>query len=397
MRKILLGVAVLLLAGCTEKSMDSLRTYSTGGVEIHYPQAQSGLSVSAETLTFTNKSTGEAVTVSRGDDVTLLIGLYDCNYNASVEIDGVEGTIYGNVASVVIKDSLRFPMQSYLVVKATDFIFEEIFFAGTLQPTGKSYNGDNYIKIFNPTDHVLYADGVAFCESAFTSSLLYQYDPDIREEAMTVQAIYVVPGSGTDHPVEPGGSFLICDTGIDHRVANPNSIDLSHADMEWYDVSSSASNVDIDSETVPNLDKWYCYTASYWILHKRGLKSYALARMQVSKEEYLKNYSYDYDYVIRVAAGDFYMSGSDYKVPNSWIIDGVNCSVVADHKWNILPPSIDAGWTWCAKTDEDTGKSSKSVQRKVLGYDKDGRRILKDTNNSTNDFNPCVTATLIDN
>ncbi|MBR4482463.1 MAG: DUF4876 domain-containing protein, partial [Paludibacteraceae bacterium] len=34
--------------------------------------------------------------------------------------------------------------------------------------------------------------------------------------------------------------------------------------------------------------------------------------------------------------------------------------------------------------------------RKMLGLDKDGRRILKDTNNSTNDFNPCVTASLIE-
>lgn len=393
-------LAILLLAvlsGCGRETAESpLLTLTTNDVEILYPADSEPLTVSDEVLTFTNRSTGEQITVNKGDDVTLLIGLYDCEYSAKAEVDGVESSIYGSANSIVVKNSLMFSLQSYVVTKATDFIIEEIFFAGTLQPTGKSYNGDNYVKLYNPTDHVLYADGVALCESKFTSSQNCTYDPDIRDEAVTVQAVYVVPGSGTEHPVQPGESFIICDAGIDHRSANPNSIDLSAADMEWYDESSSASNVDIDSETVPNLDKWYCYTASFWILHKRGLKSYIIARIPVSKAEYLKDYIYDYEYVIHVAAGDFYMSSSDYKIPNSWVLDGVNCSVVSDHLWNILPPSIDAGWTWCAKTDEDVNKSFHSVRRKMLGLDKNGRRILKDTNNSTNDFNPCVTASLIE-
>ncbi|MBQ2064552.1 MAG: DUF4876 domain-containing protein [Paludibacteraceae bacterium] len=386
-----------VLAGCGRETAEApLVTLNTNVVEIMYPATSERMTVSDEVLKFTNRSTGEQITVNKGDDVTLLMGLYDCEYSAKAELDGVESSIYGSANSIVVKNSLAFSLQSYMVTKATDFIIEEIFFAGTLQPTGKTYNGDNYVKLYNPTDHVLYADGVAFCESKFTSSQLCTYDPDIRNEAVTVQAVYVVPGSGMEHPVQPGESFLICDVGIDHRVSNPNSIDLSAADMEWYDESSSASNMDIDSETVPNLDKWYCYTASFWILHKRGLKSYIRARIPVSKAEYLKDYIYDYEYIIHVAAGDFYMSSSDYKIPNSWVLDGVNCSVVSDHLWNILPPSIDAGWTWCAKTDEDVNKSFHSVRRKMLGLDKYGRRILKDTNNSTNDFNPCVTASLIE-
>ena len=129
-----------------------------------------------------------------------------------------------------------------------------------MQPSGKQYNGDQYVKIYNNTDHVLYADGVSLMESKFITVTKYDYTPDIMKEAMTVQAIYTIPGNGTDHPVQPGESLIICDTGMDHRVANPNSFDLSRADFEWYDESSVPAHMDIDSPTVPNLDKYYCYT-----------------------------------------------------------------------------------------------------------------------------------------
>ena len=229
---VLAALMLAVLSGCGKRESDSpLVTLNTSGVDIVYPASSEMTRVSDEVLKFTNRSTGEQITVNKGDDVTLLIGLYDCEYSAKAEVDGVESSIYGTANSIVVKNSLGFSLQSYIVTKATDFIIEEIFFAGTLQPTGKSYDGDNYVKLFNPTDHVLYADGVAFCESKFTSSQNCTYDPDVRDEAVTVQAVYVVPGSGTEHPVQPGESFLICDAGIDHRSANPNSIDLSAADM----------------------------------------------------------------------------------------------------------------------------------------------------------------------
>ena len=72
-----------------------------------------------------------------------------------------------------------------------------------------------------------------------------------------------------------------------------------------------------------------------------------------------------------------------YKVPNSWILDGVNLSVESVHEWNVLDASIDAGWTYCGKVDKDETRFNKSVIRK---QDANGKYI--DTNNSTNDFIP---------
>ena len=91
-----------------------------------------------------------------------------------------------------------------------------------------------------------------------------------------------------------------------------------------------------------------------------------------------------------VAAGTFPMSQTSYKLPNKWIVDAVNCSVEAKYAWNVTSPELDRGWTYCGTMDKDKSRYFHSVRRKML-YLKDGRPVLKDTDNSTEDFNPyCV-------
>lgn len=273
------------------------------------------------------------------------------------------------------------------LTRSDDLIIAEVFFTGTQQTSGNAYTGDDYIKLYNNSDKVVYADGLTIFETAFKTTAKYEYTPDIMSEAVTVQALYTIPGSGTDYPVQPGEYLLIADTGIDHRTINPNSFDLSKADFEWYDVSSSPSNVDIDGPDVPNLDKWYCYTNSFWMLHNRGFTAFGIARIPVDKETYLKDYYYTYEYTMVLPAGTFPMSGNAYRLPNEWIVDIVNCSVASSYAWNVCDASLDAGWTHCGEIDNDKTRFFKSVRRKLLGFDKYGTPILQDTNNSTEDFN----------
>jgi hypothetical protein len=382
----------LFLFSCSDYNVP----YSDAGLSVVYPD--NVIEVKADTFIFTNISTlMELKFPARGEEIRLPVGFYNCAYRAEITYRNgetvSEGLLRGLKESIAVADGkpVSFSMQTFISVKQEDFIIEEIFFTGTLRASGTQYYGDQYVKIYNNTDKVLYADGIALLESKFLSVQQYDYVPDIREDTFSIHAIYVVPGSGTDHPVQPGESLVICDTGIDHRLANPNSINHSNAHFEWYDVSSSPSTMDIDSETVPNLDKYYCYTLTIWILHNRGFKSYAIARMKADKETYLRDYFYTYKYVMHLPQGDYPMSQQAYKIPNSWILDGVNCSVAPERLWNVLPPSIDAGWTHCGTMDHDKNRYFKSIRRKMLYLDSDGRRVLKDTNNSSEDFNTeCV-------
>ena len=85
-----------------------------------------------------------------------------------------------------------------------------------------------------------------------------------------------------------------------------------------------------------------------------------------------------------------------YKVPNEWIIDAVNTSVESRYVWNVTDPSLDSGWTHCGTIDGDKTRYFKSVRRKLLYITRDGRKVLKDTNNSSDDFNTECVPSLIE-
>ena len=387
---ILAAVVVATMTACDDTLNSELTRY-TPTTSITMPAGLESSRVVSEQWEVKDVSSGRKTTYSSSADMELKPGLYDVSYDAEVELDGTLHHVSAYRQSVAISAATHvIALTAFENLVNDDFIIEEVFFSGTLHTSGNQYNGDDYIKIYNNTDHVLYADGLSIVESKFTTTQKFDYMPDLMNECMTVQAIYTIPGSGTEHPVQPGESLLIADTGIDHRVANPNSFDLSHADFEWYDISSQPAHMDIDGPTVENLDKWYCYTLSFWILHNRGFKAWALARIPLDKETYLANYYYTYNYVMVLPAGTFPMSQSAFKLPNEWIVDAVNAGVASDYVWNVTAPALDRGWTHCGSVDKDKTRYFHSVRRKML-YLKDGRRVLKDTNNSTEDFNPdCV-------
>ncbi len=371
-------------------------------------EAQNG-SLSELKATFTNINSGEVfnnatVTSTRtAPTVSVSITVPEGLYRIAVEgkllytLDGVDVntgvrayresvTISGETASV---PALEMAFYS----PSTGFVIEEIFFTGTLTPGGDQYYQDRYFKIYNNSDQVLYADGLALLESVFLTVKKEDYTPDLMKSAFTTNAIYVVPGSGTEHPVQPGESFVLCDVAIDHRSANPNSFDLSGADFEWYDESTNWVT-DVDNPAVPNMDKWYCYTASIWGPHNRGFQSYAIAKIGVDKETFLRDYYYEFEYTFVFEEYSFPMSDEGFKVPNSWIVDAVNLSIAPMFEWIVTDPSLDAGWSYCGQVDKDPNRYGKSVRRKTESTAADGRRILMDTNNSTNDFTPEATPSL---
>jgi hypothetical protein len=67
-------------------------------------------------------------------------------------------------------------------------------------------------------------------------------------------------------------------------------------------------------------------------------------------------------------------------MPNTWVLDGVNCAVEQYLGTLAFNPSVDSGWTGCGKIDNDPDRLGKSVRR----INTAGK--LADTDNSTNDF-----------
>ncbi len=400
----LMLTAAMCLTSCS--SDDPIPVIPTATVTLEIPANLENTVLTNAVATLTNVQTKQAYTVEGsffvkdGNDYKIMLenleaGTYNIAVNGHLDftLNGVAGQKDFEVSSenvVLSTTATSMKMTVSTFTAQGGFVISEIFFTGTSTSEGKSYSGDQYIIITNNSDVTLYADSIAVLESAFLTTTKEDYTPDIMSTHFSVQACYMIPGTGRSVPVEPGESLTLAINAIDHTTEQPNSINLTGADFEFFDETSNPNFTDPDGEA-PNLDKWYCYTATIYQFHSRGFNSMAIAKMQTSKEDWLENYVYDATYMF--VFGDFSKEMTKkgiYKVPNEWILDGVNLSVESVREWNVLDASIDAGWTYCGKVDRDETRFNKSVIRK---QDANGKYI--DTNNSTNDFTPEAPASLL--
>lgn len=349
-------------------------------------------------ISFTERNTGVKTNSESFAGNTLKIVLPEGNYDINVE-GTVNYTFYGEEIEEIVKakkeavvvngETTNISLDLFFVKKSMPLVFEEIFFTGTLTPEGKQYNGDKYIKIYNNSDEVQYADGLIIGQTNFLTVEKMDYTPNVMSKAVAVDCLIRIPGSGTDYPIAPGKSILIADNAINHKEMNTNSYDLTKADFEWYSESLVG---EVDNPQVPNLINFY----ERMSMHNRGFKGYILARIpsNVTDEQYLTDYEYLYTYDFVFKGVTYPMSGDSYKVPNEWVIDAVNLSVQSVYQWLVMDSSLDMGWTHCGSVDKDPTRYGKSVRRKVASTTSAGRNILKDTNNSTEDFNADATPSL---
>ena len=400
---VMMLAATLFLTSCSGD--DPIPVIPTATVTLEIPANLENAVLSGAVATLTNVQTKQATKVEGskflkdGNNYKVMLndleaGTYNVTVNGHLDftLKGVAGQKDFEVSSenvVLNETTTTLKMTVSTFTAQGGFVISEIFFTGSSTADGKSYSGDQYIIITNNSDVTLYADSIAVLESAFLTTTKEDYTPDIMSTHFSVQACYMIPGTGRTVPVEPGESLTLAVNAIDHTAEQPGSINLTDADFEFFDETSNPNFTDPDG-TAPNLDKWYCYTATIYQFHSRGFNSMAIAKMQTSKEDWLENYVYDATYLF--VFGDFsreMTKSGIYKVPNAWILDGVNLSVESVREWNVLDASIDAGWTYCGKVDRDETRFNKSVIRK---QDASGKYI--DTNNSTNDFTPEAPASL---
>lgn len=284
-------------------------------------------------------------------------------------------------------------VQSVSNVLPGALVFQEIFYtSNALASTGKpaTAHGDQYFMITNNSDDAVDISGLMIMEAKINSTTEnIEYTDDIRSSYTPVQTVYCIPADN-GKILGPGEYIIVANNAQDHT---PDSFDLTAADYEWFDESTVSSMTDIDNKEVPNLDIWFTYTKSLWILHDRGFLGYAIAMppADMTKEQFLATYKWEGTYINHTPKGDYTMKITNaYKVPNDWVVDAVNLSVPGSFYTPSFGATVDAGWTYCGSMDQDPDRYGKCVQRK---YADDGMTLV-DTNNSTNDFIPNATPSL---
>ncbi len=383
-------------------------------VALDMPLNLDNAKLESATATLTNVSTKKTYTAQNfrlsgtqyADTLTLPEGTYNIEVEGTVSYDlqksttddettvatrttrGVKAT-RENVAVSASSTAATDPLALNVYVAQSGLVISEIFFTGTLTAEGKQYSDDQYFKVANNSDTVMYLDGVGFAESAFLTVDKQDYKPNIMDEAISIDALYIFPGSGKDYPIQPGKEVIVAVNAVNHKEYNPLSFDLSKADFEIYDESSNPKFTDTQNPDVPDMINWYDYSATYFAMHNRGFKSYFLVKPEVDKDKFLSDYAYTYTYVFTYGEYSFDMDGDAFKVPNSWVIDAVNLSIADTFEWLVTSPALDAGWAHCGTVDRDQNRYGKSVIRK-----KNGTKWV-DTNNSTNDFESDAKASLL--
>lgn len=269
---------------------------------------------------------------------------------------------------------------------SSSLVIKEFYYNGANDPTYSVLFKDQFVEIYNNSDEVVYADGLYLASLSPSTSGSSASDVPLgleMTEYVYASKILRVPGNGTDNPVQPGESIVICLNAVDYTNGGTNSditVDLSTADFETYAVDwlqslgrTGSAYFDLDNVDVPNMDCVYLNIENYgWFNFDISSASIAIFR----------NDNFTIDQVAdprreTPAYSDYYA-----KINVEDIIDGIDMMYNAETSaFKRLPSTIDAGFKYI----EGDSYTSKSVRRKVA-KEVDGRKILKDTNNSTNDF-----------
>lgn len=361
-------------------------------VTASYPSGISTTAIRSGEIVFTELNTGNVYKfgypMTAADAVPA--GTYDITGDIVAELDGTERNLRAVLNQQVVSDaSHQISLQWFFFNPANTFVFGEIYFTGSLNAAGTNGLYDTYFTIYNNTDEVLYADGLAIAESKFTNASDDKIltDANQRDANFTAQTIYVIPGDGKSVPVQPGESIKIVDQAIDWNAEVTGALNHTDADFEWYDESSNSKVVDTDNPAVPNLDKWFSYSPTIWIPSNQCNRSYALIRFPegMTADKFLAEQSGDYTY-INAATGTEMNGTKCYLIKYDWIIDGVN--LCPTEKWiqGALSAAVDMKYAAISEKNADKGRFGKKFARKVSGTSAKGNTVLQDTNDSSADF-----------
>ncbi len=251
--------------------------------------------------------------------------------------------------------------------KLGGFIIKEVYYSGSETPAGNGYYSDQFIEIHNNSSDTLFADGLSIVIHASygTKENPYAY---LANDSVAIQLCYTIPGTGTEHPIAPGKSFIIAQDAMNHQtdaLGNPNSpVNLSDSEFEFFATRYEGKDIDFAATNMlPNL---FPYIGTDVMIHSKGSHAIALVRFNEDINDFLTQNM---------------LNEKLAKIPNKWVEDAVEIMPFG-YSYKRFDASLDAGMI----SIEAGAMSGSSIRRKVLSDYSSHRLIYQDTNNSANDF-----------
>ncbi len=251
--------------------------------------------------------------------------------------------------------------------------------------TGSTFKNGRYVELYNNSDTEVDAAGIylGLLESESTLPFkVYPYEEAETPGILHMKQIFRIP---TDKSVmvAPGGTLLIVNSAFDHSTQNEWERDLTGADYEAKDLSTTSPIPNNDNVAALQL----IYTTyndvkspiTYMNLIQGGPVSLVIFRTDEDVTQWKTVYA------TGKTSGRLFM-----EVPVDCVLDGVeilkhSTSFEAGANINTkrLFQEVDAGFTFA---NSASGNAGERLVRKTAMVTSDGRKILQDTNNSSNDF-----------
>lgn len=293
-----LGATGLLSVSCIN-NMDDESYLGSMSVTVEAPEEYPDMSLSGLTVSILNTADGVTYTQTADENGTalfdeLVAGTYNITVTGTYENFTVNGVKNGVLVSaqemtdVVIMltavDTGHNSMYDGLIIK-------ELFYSGHSMDydiAGATMLKDHFFELYNNGDDAFYLDGIYIADAwtpvtgDFDSApeLSMLEDPTLDHDYVYASRVIRVPGSGEEHLLEPGESFLVAINAINFQdevrsaaedygmsidqTQLDHIIDLSVADMETYMVTWLQSQgrtgndyFDLDNPDVPNMDNIY--------------------------------------------------------------------------------------------------------------------------------------------
>ena len=277
---------------------------------------------------------------------------------------------------------------SSLVTMDYPIVISKIYCAGSKaypEQGGKNYQAGKYLELYNQSADPVDVSGlyIGLLESTGNSNRVYTLDELIKDPAINgtkvvVKQVFRIP-TDKECIIPGGGSLLLVNSAVDHSDVSAFEPDLTNADFEAVGTSDGLEH----NENVTKLVASYTSSGGAAIMNLvAGLCGVIIFNTDEDITTWDKTYGY----------GKTSGSVSYLLVPTSVIKDGVdlikNTKDGPNPSTKRLYTDIDAGYTFI---NAISGWSGEVVYRSTASVTSDGRKVLMDTNNSSNDFKVSTT------
>ncbi|AQG77887.1 DUF4876 domain-containing protein [Spirosoma montaniterrae] len=391
---------VLCLTACNRE--DPIPTV-TVNVNVTYPATYNQPNAAGVRVTLTNTADASSTTaVTDGSGRATFADVLPGNYNVAASrslteaealaLTGISQRVELNAArnAVAILETPN-PLAIDLRLSGStlgSLVIKEVYYTGSRTPANGTYFSDQFVEIYNNSTDTLFLDGLCIADAYGVSGLINPTNrptefssgtatQGIFQQNVFVNSVWRIPGTGRQRPLAPGRSIVIAQDGVNHRAAdlNPSSpVDLSGADWETF--NERPDGRDADAPGVPNLERLYFTGGFDWLLPVFGPGLIIFRTDNVDALE-------------RIAIpGAAATVQPRIRVPGNLVIDAFEALQNGNSRdFKRIPTALDAGFVFA-----DDTYNRQSFRRKTattIG----GRRVLQDSNNSTNDFEKIASPT----